>query len=366
MTGKNVTISPEQSFEIDFDANQHAIAAALPTGISIEKFKRVALIAVAATPDLLAADRRSLINSCIKCASDGLVPDGREAALVIYNTKVKDGAGKEHWEKRVQYLPMIGGVRKRMRNSGEVTSAEAHLVYEGDDFDFELGDDARIVHRPATLGNRGNVIGAYAIIKLANGEVIREVMSVAEIERARAASRAKDSGPWVTWWGEMARKTVLRRAAKAAPFSAELAGVLSRDDELERDEAVPIPPRPTRAAISPPPKTDEEIEQEAADGNAELDAKFAATTANTATEAKSSSGEPRLIEVPTDADGAHQWGEWGQAFAAALRGAETTMAVDGWMQVNCVPLMHLAEASPKYHDRIKNIAAERIAELAGQ
>lgn len=363
MTGKQVAVSPEQSFELDFDANQHAIAAALPTGISIEKFKRVALIAVAATPDLLAADRRSLINSCIKCASDGLVPDGREAALVIYNTKVKDANGKEHWEKRVQYLPMIGGVRKRMRNSGEVTSAEAQLIYEGDDFDFELGDDARIVHRPATLGNRGNVIGAYAIIKLVNGETIREVMSVAEIERARAASRAKDGGPWVSWWGEMARKTVLRRAAKGAPFSAELAGVLSRDDELERDEAVPIPPRPTRAAISPPPKTDDEIEQEAAAGNAELDAKFAATTATTA---KPSSGEPRLIEVPTDAAGAHQWVIWGKEFAAALRGAETTMAVDGWMQVNSVPLMHLAEASPHYHDRIKNIAAERIAELAGQ
>ena len=75
------------------------------------------------------------------------------------------------------------------------------------------------------------------------------------------------------------------------------------------------------------------------------------------------SGPPRLIEVPTDAAGAHQWAEWGKAFADAIKGAATLADVDGWMVANAMPLLHMAEASPKMRERINAIAAERIAAL---
>jgi len=84
---------------------QPEFAAALPPQIPVEKFIRTTLTAVQMNPDLLQADRRSLLGACMKAAQDGLLLDGREAAPVIFNTK--DG-------KKVQYMPMVGGILKKM------------------------------------------------------------------------------------------------------------------------------------------------------------------------------------------------------------------------------------------------------------
>ena len=226
-------------------------AAALPSHIPIERFKRMVVTAVNQNPDLVKADRRTLFNACVKCAHDGLFPDGREAALVVYKTKIKVG-GQDQWIEAVQYLPMIAGIRKRMRNTGGVLSAEAQVVYRNDKFHREFGDSPTIMHEPPPLDQeRGEPVGAYAIIKLSNGEVLREVMSVREIERVRAVSRSGQmkGAPWMEWWDEMARKTVLKRCAKAAPTASDLERLIGVEDEPETprlEDLAPIPPRPTR------------------------------------------------------------------------------------------------------------------------
>jgi recombinational DNA repair protein RecT len=56
-------------------------------------------------------------------------------------------------------------------------------------------------------------------------------MSVDEVEKVRAASRAGGSGPWKDWWSEMAKKTVFRRASKWLKLSAEVADAFERDDQ---------------------------------------------------------------------------------------------------------------------------------------
>ncbi len=146
---------------------------------------------------------------------------------------------------------MVAGIRKRMRNTGEVLSTEAQVVCRNDKFHYEFGDDPKIEHHPPPLdAERGDTVGAYAIIRLANGEVLREVMSRQQIERVRQMSRAKDGPAWTKSWDEMARKTVLKRCAKAAPTGAELERLLGRDDEIPHAHAdAPlreIPPRPRR------------------------------------------------------------------------------------------------------------------------
>jgi recombination protein RecT len=236
-------------FEQQMDEYTPQMEAALPAHIPVERFKRVVITAINQSPDLAQADRRSLFTSCVRAAQDGLLPDGREAALVIFNTKDK---ATNTWVKQVQYMPMVGGLIKRMRNSGEMASVATYVVHENDAFEYELGDDPKIEHRPA-LSNRGKPVAAYAIIKLTNGEILREVMSLEEIEAVRSVSRAKDKGPWVDWWGEMARKTVLRRCSKRAPGSSDLDELMKREDEwLYGRNASPeikdiTPPRPERS-----------------------------------------------------------------------------------------------------------------------
>ena len=222
---------PAQQLRAQLVAMSGELRNALPSHIKPEKFQRVVMTVVQQTPELLGADRRSLLASCTKCAADGLVPDGREAALVVFNTKNKDGS----WEKRVQYMPMLVGILKRARNSGEIAGVIVNVVREGDEFTRRPDDfDKPVEHRMPKLGeSRGRAIGAYALVKLKDGTIMHDVMDRDEIERVRAVSRAKDSGPWVQWWDEMARKTVFKRLSKYLPMDAEAEDFLRRDDEAE-------------------------------------------------------------------------------------------------------------------------------------
>jgi recombination protein RecT len=191
---------------------------ALPAHIPVERFMRVVNTAVTGNPDLLNADRVTLFQSAMKAAQDGLLPDGRDGALVIFGGKV-------------QWMPMIAGILKKIRNSGELVSISAYVAYSNDEFEYSLGDEERISHRPA-LDDRGRPRLVYAIAKTKDGGVYREVMTVAEVEKVRAVSRAKNAGPWKDWWDEMARKTVLRRLAKRLPMSTDLDDLIRRDDAL--------------------------------------------------------------------------------------------------------------------------------------
>lgn len=214
-----VKADPAQQFRQQLAKLRPEFANALPSHIAPEKFQRVVQTVVQQTPDLLAADRRSLFGACMKCAADGLVPDGREAALVLFSGKV-------------QYMPMVAGLLKRARNTGEIVSLSAHVVHERDEFTYELGDEERIVHKPRFGEDRGKMIAAYAIARLKDGGIVREVMAAADIEKVRNVSRAKNSGPWTQWTSEMWRKTVIRRISKYLPMDADAERALQRDDGL--------------------------------------------------------------------------------------------------------------------------------------
>ena len=221
---------PAVVFKAQVLKTEHEFRAALPAHIPVERFTRVVMTACVNNPALLDADRRSLFESAMQAAQDGLLPDNREGALVIYNTKVK-GKNGDHWIKKVQWMPMIAGVLKKIRNSGELLSISAYIAYSNDAFEYELGDDEKIKHRPA-LEDRGKPRLVYAIAKTKDGGVYREIMTVADVEKVRAVSRAKDDGPWSSWWDEMARKTVLRRLSKRLPMSSDLDDLMRRDDSL--------------------------------------------------------------------------------------------------------------------------------------
>jgi recombination protein RecT len=139
-------------------------------------------------------------------------------------------------------MPMIAGVLKKIRQSGEVAKVSSQVVYENDHFVIKYGFDEDVEHIPPALDKpRGKPIGAYATAVLKDGSQLLEVMSLEQIEKVRNVSRAKGKGPWVDWWEEMARKTVMRRLSKRLPMSTDLEDeVFSRDETLARhDEKAP-------------------------------------------------------------------------------------------------------------------------------
>lgn len=250
-------------FQHDIDKMAGQFDAALPRHIPVERFVRVVQTAVMGNPDLLKADRKSLWQAAMKAAQDGLLPDGREAALIARKGRVKVN-GQWQDSLQVSYQPMIAGVRKKARNSGEISTWDAHIVCEGDDFVFQLGDDPRIEHSYNLKTERGKMIGAYSVCTLKDGTKSYEVMSLAEIYAIRNRSDAWKafagglikSTPWSTDEGEMARKTVAKRHSKVLPMSTDLDDLMRRDDDLydfkkETDEDREA----TRVTAAPKPRT---------------------------------------------------------------------------------------------------------------
>jgi recombination protein RecT len=175
--------------------------------VGVDRFVRTTLTAIQQNPDVVTkGDRGSLYNSVIRAAQDGLLPDGREAAFVLFGSTVS-------------YMPMVQGLRKIAAEYG--FSLTAYVVYEHDTFSYQLGFEPEVTHVPPTLSEaRGDAIGAYAVAAGPDGKHYLDVMSKQEIEHVRESSRSKGSGPWVQHWGEMARKTVARRLWKQLPFGA--------------------------------------------------------------------------------------------------------------------------------------------------
>lgn len=195
-------------------------AAALPKHVPVDRFVRTALTAIQTNPDLVEkADRRTLYAAVTRAAQQGLLPDGREGAVVMFG-------GKAQW------MVMVSGLLKLIRNSGELASLDSQVVYRNDKFTYRPGIDLVPQHEPDWFGDRGEMIGVYAVAKMKDGAAYVEIMNKQQIDKVRGVSRTSGSGPWVQWYDEMARKTAIRRLAKRLPLSTDIDGVLAEDDPL--------------------------------------------------------------------------------------------------------------------------------------
>ena len=193
--------------------------AALPPHINVEKFIRVAQTAILTNPAIAKLDKNSLYKSCIEAAQDGLLPDGKESAIVPFGNNAT-------------YMPMIAGVLKKVRNSGEISTINAQAVHEHDEFDYYIdGEGEHLTHRPEFKGARGPEILTYAIAKLKDGSVYVEIITVEQMNEIKKCSRG-NGGPWKTFPGEMKRKSAIRRLAKRLPTSTDLEKTLERDNQF--------------------------------------------------------------------------------------------------------------------------------------
>lgn len=206
----------------------------------VERFLAVVFSSLQGDADLLLnATPMSIVQAILDAADLGLEPTGLsgEAAIVRYGN-------------HATLLPMYRGYLKRIRNSGQVTDLDCQLVYSEDDFRLELGTNSKVHHIPVILEQdehgsitveRGRYRGAYAWALMPSGTYIVEWMPTLDIEYIRQTfSRATDpKSPWNTSWGEMARKTPLRRLSKRLPQAAvdKLLILEARADLLARQEA---------------------------------------------------------------------------------------------------------------------------------
>lgn len=233
-------LKPIDEFRQALTKGEGEIKKALPPHITAEKFNRVVITALQNNPSLLDLNRASLFNACMKAAADGLLPDGKEAALVPF-------------QGNIQYTPMIGGILKKIRNSGELASITSQVIHKNDKFRYWVDiDGEHIEHEPLLFGDRGEAIGVYALAKTKDGAIYIEPMTKEQVMAVKKVSRAK-AGPWSgDFEHEMWKKTAMRRLSKRLPMSTDLEQVIHRDDELYdlegKEEKTEAPPQQTKSS----------------------------------------------------------------------------------------------------------------------
>ena len=242
------------------------IAKALPSHLTPERFTRVALTALTKIPKLAECDQASLFSALLSLSQLGLEPDGRRAHLIPFENRKR---GIVECQLIIDYKGLV----ELIMRSGLVSFIHADVVCDADEFDFDRGELKR--HRINYREERGAVFAAYSLCRFKDGSEKCEVMSRREVDGIKARSRSGTSGPWVTDYNEMAKKTVFRRLSKWLPLSPEFRDAMESDsNELDEKrftnakpmkspsfdapKAEPIFREPTTSTLEPEPETQPE------------------------------------------------------------------------------------------------------------
>lgn len=211
--------------------------------IDPDRFMRMVKNALIKDPQIAEASKQSVFLEIMKAAADGVVLDGREATLTRFKVR-KQIDGKWTYVTEVAYIPMVAGIMKRVRNSGEISAWTVGLVYqkeyEAGRFSYVAAPVAELRHEPIIVGDRGPVVAAYSAVRLRDGSFHYEVMTLDQLNNIKNRTKSKKekdgetviTGPWATDEEEMFKKTVIRRHSKRLPVSSELLDVTQRVDAL--------------------------------------------------------------------------------------------------------------------------------------
>jgi len=163
---------------------------------------------------IAASNRQSVVNAVTNIAAIGisLNPAKKQAYLVPRDGKVCLD---------ISYM----GLMDLAMAGGSIRWAQAELVHEGDRFELN-GLDRPPTHSFNPFGSdRGDIVGAYVVVKTSDGDYLTTCMSRADIDAIMNRSQSVKSGrssPWKTDYGEMAKKTVVKRAYKYWPKTERL------------------------------------------------------------------------------------------------------------------------------------------------
>jgi len=196
-------------------------AKRLPAGTDATKWTMQLATLVQKNADLLSCDPGSLLLAAYEAAELGLSlsPTLQLGYLIPYNGRARFQIS---WRGLVQLAHQTGYIR----------AFYAEVVYENDKFERQYAPKRNLFHTPAE-SDRGEEIGAYALVEFKDGSIDWEWADKELIERHRQHSKQPDSLMWSKFYEEAWKKTAIRILAKRLPLSnpgmEALAEVVERD-----------------------------------------------------------------------------------------------------------------------------------------
>lgn len=162
----------------------------------------------------------SFMEVLFRASKDGLVCDGKEAAIGVFKGKAT-------------YLPMRDGFVKVLWRTGLILDINDNVVTEAEEaegrFEYIEGTDGSITHRPSMKRTDADIsLAAYCVIRLVNGGVIREVVTQDELRKIDRMSRSPARKEWKF---QMDRKAAIRRGMGKMPKDPAIEQLLAHDEE---------------------------------------------------------------------------------------------------------------------------------------
>lgn len=256
-------------------SRKDAFALVAGKHFSPDRLVKLAQGALARNPDIAECTPASTLVCLMRCAELDLEPD---SALPQKRMWLVPRWNKNLGAKELTYVIDYRAKIQAARETGLLKSIVGREVRKNDQFNLEYsatGDSiTKFEHKPDVFGERGDIIGYYAVGRLDGGEVQIATMSVKEAGafRDRHAPKKKDGSaaysPWITDFDAMAIKSVLNRLWNLLP-----AGKTEESrrflDVVREEQAIEVG-IPTQNAAPPsldlglgvlPQTTDREVEE---------------------------------------------------------------------------------------------------------
>lgn len=218
---------PMQTLVESLNKAKGSMSAVAAKMVTPDKLIKIAIAAAQRTPLLLQCTPQSIVRAVMQGAELGLTPGSalNHAYLVPFKNDGKYEA---------QIIVSAQGLTELMYRSGLISFVLSEVVYEGDEFEYELGLEPKLRHVPTdeTI-DPTKITHAYMVVGLKDGSKVFRVMTRKAIDRIRQISKAANSGPWVNHYAEMARKTVIKNGSKYVPKSIEVARAIALDNAVE-------------------------------------------------------------------------------------------------------------------------------------
>lgn len=210
------------------------ILEVLPSHVCFESFQKSALSLYGLDEALQSCECGTFISAMIECARLGLEPNSILGQAYLVPVSV-DGVSK------VEFQVGYKGLIELAYRSGKLRSLYAHEVRANDEFYIDYGLEHKLIHKPFLGGDRGDVIGYYAVCKMDNMGSSFVFMTRDEVVgHSKKYSRSFGCDLWEREFDAMAKKTVIKRLLKYAPLSVEFQKSVSVDESVGGDSCIGV------------------------------------------------------------------------------------------------------------------------------